>query len=99
MVHTPSLLLRCVSLPVVPALEERTPRMAQNARTRLAVSLRVFALSLLVLLCFAMLPAPAGGGEGPGYTAVDDNKGCCFKKSPKMATFESYARVCAIVEL
>jgi hypothetical protein len=35
--------------------------MAQNARTRLAVSLCVFALSLLVLLCFTMLPAPAGG--------------------------------------
>ena len=52
--------------------------MGQNARTRLAVSLCVFALSLLVLLCFTLLPAPAGGGEGPGYTAVDDNKGCLF---------------------
>ena len=72
--------------------------MGQNARTRLAVSLCVFALSLLVLLCFTLLPAPAGGGEGPGYTAVDDNKGCFFKKSPKMATFQSYARVCAVVE-
>ena len=115
MVHTPSLLLKCVSLPVVPALHvsfcvqrEGTKHASGkrkghlewvNARTRLAVSLCVFALSLLVLLCFTMLPAPAGGGEGPGYTAVDDNKGCFFKKSPKMATFQSYARVCAVVEL
>ena len=42
---------------------------------------------------------PPGGGEGPGYTVVDDNKGCFFKKSPKMATFQSYARVCAVVKL
>jgi hypothetical protein len=41
--------------------EERTLRIDQNARTSLAVSLCVFALSLLVLLCFTMLPAPAGG--------------------------------------
>jgi hypothetical protein len=46
MVHTPSLLLKCVSLLVVPALRD------------------IF-----------------------------------FKKSPKMATFQSYARVCAVVEL
>jgi hypothetical protein len=24
---------------------------------------------------------PLGGGEGPGYTAVDDNKGCFFLRS------------------
>jgi hypothetical protein len=48
--------------------------MGQSARTSLAVSLYVFALSRLVLLCFIMLPAPLRGGEGPGYTAVDDNK-------------------------
>ena len=74
--------------------------MDQNARTRLAVSLCVFALSLLVLLCFTCCRPPLGEARGPGYTAVDDNKGCCFfKKSPKMATFQSYARVCAVVEL
>src|SRR5215475_2316878 len=36
--------------------EERTPIMGQNIPTRVAVSLCVFALSLLLLLCFSMLP-------------------------------------------
>ena len=54
----------------------------------------VYCLDLLVLLCFACCRPLLGGARGSGYTAVGDNKGCCFKKSPKMATFQLCEGLC-----
>jgi hypothetical protein len=34
-----------------------------------------------LVICFTMLPALSGEGEGHGYTAVDDNKGCIFLRT------------------
>src|SRR5215831_2740706 len=61
---------------------ERTPTMGQNARTRMAVSLCVFALSLLLLLCFSMLPV-ARSQTKPGAPSAPPPTVSVIEVSPK----------------
>ena len=98
MVHTPALLLKYVSLPVVTTLHvsfayngraqnmrsggERTPRMGQNAPTRVTVSPCVFALSLLGLLCCTMLPV-AHSQTKPGAPSAPPATVSVIEVSPK----------------
>src|SRR5215216_4887731 len=62
--------------------EERTPRMGQNARTRVAVSLYVFALSLLLLLCFSR-PQVARSQTKPGAPSAPPPTVSVIEVSPK----------------
>src|SRR5215831_11217092 len=61
---------------------ERTPTMGQNARTRVTVSLCVFALSLLLLLCFSMLPV-ARSQTKPGPPSAPPPTVSVIEVSPK----------------
>jgi membrane fusion protein, multidrug efflux system len=56
--------------------------MGQNARTRIAVSLYVFALSLLLLLCFSMLPV-ARSQTKPGAPSAPPPTVSVIEVSPK----------------
>src|SRR4029453_5360486 len=61
---------------------ERRPTMGQNARTRVTVSLYVFALSLLLLLCFSMLPV-AHSQTKPGAPSAPPPTVSVIEVSPK----------------
>src|SRR5215475_5701810 len=62
--------------------EERTPIMGQNIPTRVAVSLCVFALSLLMLLCFSMLPV-AHSQTKPGAPSAPPPTVSVIEVTPK----------------
>src|SRR4030095_8363091 len=62
--------------------EERTPTWVPNAGTRVAVSLYVFPLSLLLLLCFSMLPV-ARSQTKPGAPSAPPPTVSVIEVSPK----------------
>ena len=62
--------------------EERTPIMGQNARTSVIVSLCVLALSLLLLLCFSVLPV-AHSQTKPGPPSAPPVTVSVIEVSPK----------------
>jgi multidrug efflux pump subunit AcrA (membrane-fusion protein) len=62
--------------------EERTPTTGQNVRTRVAVSLCVLALGLLLLRCFTMLPV-AHSQTKPGAPSAPPVTVSVIEVSPK----------------